>query len=77
MLVRATGGSAPVTLIIAVTKASPPHHICHRPLIPESVGGRGRMEGGLKWKEEKEGKGRREGEMVVNGHPHAAIWEVV
>ena len=77
--VCATGGTALVTLIIVVTKASLPHHICHHP-FPESVGGRGRMKmGSLKGrrgKKERE-EGRQGGKMTVNGHPHSAIWEVV
>lgn len=61
--VCATGGTALETLIVAVTKASPPHHICRHP-FPESVCGREAMKGGrsggLKEKKRKEGKGREE-----------------
>lgn len=59
-------GAGDSALIIAVTKASPPRHICHHP-FPESVGGRGRMEGGHKEKEREEGKGRREKRRVDDG----------
>lgn len=64
--VCATGGSSvgDSALIIAVTKASPPITFVIAP-FPESVGGRGRMEGGHKGKEE--GKGRREKSRVDDG----------
>lgn len=42
------------------------HHVCHQP-FPESVGGRGRIKGGLKGKQKEERKGRREVRKVNDG----------
>ncbi|KAI4802130.1 hypothetical protein KUCAC02_019988, partial [Chaenocephalus aceratus] len=64
--VRSGSSVGDSALIIAVTKASPPITFVIAP-FPESVGGRGRMEGGHKGKEE--GKGRREKRRVDDESP--------